>query len=333
MANLEFLDNLFPTTNVEIQDVKGFLSTGYPPLNKALSGSYLNGGFPIGRISEVYGEASSGKTLLATMCCVANQKRGGLCIWLDYEHSFSLSYAKQLGLTDDPKLWRYASPETAEEGFSKIKELGDYLLENKIKDSNILVVIDSVPSMVTLEEDNLKHIEDANMRSQLALASFLSRNMKWVARTVSNTGMTVILLNQVRSNPNPFTPDESTPGGKAIKFYASTRLRLIKKKKEIDGNEVIGERVDAETVKNKVFKPYRKTSWVTDFKYGININLSVIEFLVDSGYLKQGGGWITFNDSKFRKKEMVDLMDKDESFKTQVFDLFNELEQKEKEQE
>lgn len=319
------IDKLFPSTKAEFQDVKGRLSSGYPPLNNALSGSYLYGGFPMGRISEIYGAESSGKTLLATMCCVANQALGGMCLWFDFEHSFSLSYAKQMGLSDDPNLWRYLSPDTAEEGFEKIKELGDVLQSNDAGDTNILIVIDSVPSMVTLEEDKLDHIQDATMRTQLALASFMSRNMKWLARTVSNTNMTVIFLNQTRSNPNPFSANESTPGGNALKFYSSLRLRLVKKGKELDNDEIVGERVEAETVKNKTYMPYRKCEWITHFKYGININLSVINFLQAQGLLDYKGGWFTLDGEKYRKKDLTDLMQNNEDFKKRMFDKFKEL--------
>jgi len=327
MSVFDVVDKLFPENKQTIQDVPYRLSSGYPPLDYVLSGSYTDGGFPVGRISMVYGGSSTGKTLLATMACISNQKRGGLCIWLDFEHSFALSYAKQLGLSDEKSLWRYMSPDTAEEGFDKIKKLTDSLLEDDMQDSNILIVIDSLASMVTLEEDSLKNVEDSNMRTQLALASFMSKNMKWLAKNINKTNVTLLILNQTRSNPNPFTENETVPGGNAPKFYASTIVKLVKKGKVKEGDEILGEFVEAETVKNKTFRPFLKCSWITDFKIGIDIDTSVIEFMIEKNLIEYKGGWVDLGGKKMRKKEIIQLMKDDENFKKEMYGRFSQLEE------
>lgn len=317
------VDKLFPVEDVVKQSVTGRLSSGYKPLDYALSGSFNEGGFPVGRVSMVYGAESTGKTLIATMACIANQKRGGLCIWMDFEHSFAFDFAQKFGLSNNPKLWRYSSPDTGEDGFETIRALTDELNKGNFLNANILIVIDSLASIVTLEEDNIKHVSDANMRTQLALASFTSKNFKWLHRNINKTNTTVLVLNQTRSNPNPFAGDESVPGGKAIKFYSSVILKLVKKGKVKEGEEVIGEEVEAETIKNKTYNPFLKCRWTTDFNTGVNIGLSTVDYLISKKLLDYSGGWVMIEGKRYRRKELGDLYNDGSEMKIYLDNLFN----------
>ncbi len=244
------------------QDVSGYLSSGFLPLDFALSGRYLGGGFPMGRISEVCGPESSGKTLIATMAMIETQRRGGLAVLLDYEHAFSLSRAVQLGLKTDRISWIYKQPESAEQGF-KITELICNIVSQEGLDKPVTIVNDSVASMVTKEELDTG-IGDENMRTRLALALCLSTNLKKITNAINRTNVTLIFLNQLRENPGVLFGDkETTPGGKALKYYASCRVKLHKcgKIKGEDG-EIIGEGVRAQVTKNKVSEPFREAEYV-----------------------------------------------------------------------
>jgi protein RecA len=305
------------------QDVRDFLSTGLLPLNKAMSGKY-DGGFPVGRITEVYGGPSSGKTLLATMALIQTQKKDGLAVLLDYEHAFSLSRAKTLGLSDDKLSWIYKQPATAEEGFKIVDFIGNAVREAD-SEKFVTVVIDSVASMVTKAELETEYGED-NMKTRLSLPMCLSVALKKLAPLVSRTNITLIFLNQTRDNPGQMFGDKETqPGGKAMKFYASTRIKLSKGKKEKDGEEIVGEKVTAQVVKNKVFEPFKTCEYITHFAEGINLPLSHIEALNSMGKLGDTKGWVVLpSGEKFRKKELAEKCRADRELYEQILTYFED---------
>jgi protein RecA len=292
------------------QDVSDYLSTGFLPLNKIISGKY-NGGFPVGRITEVFGAESSGKTLLATMALIETQRRGGIAVFLDYEHAFSLSRAKKLGLTDDKESWIYKQPDTAESGFAMIEAIAKAVREVD-SEKYITVVIDSVASMPTKEALDTD-FGDENMRTKISLPMVMSTSLQKLAPLVSKTNITLIFLNQTRDNVGVmFGSKEKTTGGNALKFYASTRIKLSKTQKVKEGDKIIGEMVTAQVIKNKVFEPFGACEYLTNFAEGIDLQLSHIEDVKNRGLLGDTRGYVEFDGKKYRVKELTNLMKEDE---------------------
>jgi recombination protein RecA len=294
------------------QDVTDWLGTGLLHLNEAISG-HIGGGVPAGRIIEIYGGPSSGKTLLATMIMIETQKKGGIAIFLDHEHAFSISRAKTLGLSDDRSVWIYKQPDTAEDSFAIIEFVCDILRKDpKYKDKHITIIVDSVAHMVTKSELETDY-GDENMKTRLSLPVVMSTSLKKVSAKVSKTNATLVFLNQTRVNPTVMFGDkESQPGGNALKFTASVRIKLRKGAKvKDDASEIIGEAVHAEVVKNKVFEPFKTTEYVTHFQNGINLELSHIEELHRRKLLGNTQGWLELDGKKYRKAQLVELCKSD----------------------
>ncbi len=305
------------------QGVKDWLSTGVLTLNRAMSGRY-DGGFPVGRISEVYGGESSGKTLLATMALIETQRRGGIAVLLDYEHAFSITRAEQLGLSSLPESWIYKQPATAEQGFAMIEKIAE-IMQKHDPERYITVVVDSIASMVT-EAELAAGFEEGNMKTRLSLAVAMSSSLKLLAGIVSRTNITMIFLNQTRDNPGVMFGDkETTPGGKAMKFYASLRVRLRKAGKIKDGDkDVTGEEVVAMTIKNKVFRPFVETKYASSFSEGIDLVSTHLTALQDMGLLGSTKGWVEFRGEKNRLKDLTELCRSDPEAYASLLALFTE---------
>jgi protein RecA len=302
------------------QDIRDYLSTGLLPLNMAISGKY-DGGFPVGRITEIYGGASAGKTLLATRALIETQKRDGLGVFLDYEHAFSLSRGKALGLSDDKYKWIYKQPTTAEEGF-KIVEFIAKTVRDEYPDKYVTVIKDSIASMVTKEEMETGYGE-GNMRTRLSLPAVMSESLKKVAGIVSKTNITLIFLNQTRDNPGVMFGDKTTtPGGNAMKFFASTRIKLSKTGKIKPDGVVIGENVKAQTVKNKIYEPFKECDYVTHFTNGINLEMSHIEALDKMGKLGDKKGYVVFDGKSYRKGQLAQKCQDDPAMYEALLGLF-----------
>lgn len=286
------------------QDVPFWLSTGFIPLNIALGGD-KDKGFPGGRITEISGMESTGKTLLATMAMIGVQRLGGLAVFLDYEHSFSIYRAIQLGLSEARDQWIYKQPNTAEEGFRIVDFVCDHVAKHNIN-KPVIIVKDSVASMVTQEE--LEAGYEGNMKTRLSLATFMSTALKQVAGKISKSNVTLLLLNQVRINPTIMYGDKkTTPGGNAIKFYSSVRLQLSKAGQVKEGDEVIGENINAVVKKNKVYRPFTAAAYVTDFDMGVNLELSHINALEKAGLLTGAKGYVDFEGKSWRKKALAEF--------------------------
>lgn len=304
---MSFVDDVYKAigANDENQDVSDWLSTGILQLNKAIGGSY-DRGFPIGRIIEVYGAESCGKTLLATFAIKETQDKGGLGIFLDYEHAFSSSRAVALGMSVEPGKWIYKQPETAEEGFALIEKIVELARKNDTK-RPITVVIDSVASMSTQSEVDAG-FDESNMKTKLSLAAIMSPSLKKLASLVNKTNITLIFLNQVRDNPGVMYGDkESTPGGRALKFYASVRIKLRKSDKIKDSNDVIiGQKVIAQIVKNKCFDPFREAEYEGSFSEGVNLYTSLIDEAEEVGVLKKSGKYLTMPDGTNKYRSQIE---------------------------
>ena len=316
-GNMEdWIKNLHQVTggNDFNQDVNDWLGTGFLPLNRAMSGKY-DGGFPVGRISEVYGGPSSGKTLLATMAMIETQNKGGLAVFLDFEHAFSISRGQELGLRIEPQHWLFKQPTTAEDGMG-IVEMVCGAVDAKGSKKHVTIVVDSVAAMVTKEELEAG-FDGANMRTKLSLAACMSASLKKVVGVVSKHNVTLIFLNQIRLKPNVmFGDNESTSGGEALKFYASLRMKLTKGAKVKESAdpkaEIIGEIIRANMVKNKVYRPFQTTEWTSDFTYGIELDVSHINALIEMGKLeKNSSGRIELDGKKLTIKQLSQKM-KDE---------------------
>jgi len=286
----------------EVQDVSEYLTTGFLPLNRAISGRY-SGGLGVGRIAEIFGAESSGKTMIATMVLAHTQRLGGFGIFLDFEHAFSLSRAMQLGLSNDPALWYYRQPATADEGFELISKA----CNAAGKDGKITVVVDSVASMVTKEAMDAG-LDGQNMKTKLSLAALMSQKIPILNQDTHNTNTTVIFLNQTRKNPGVMFGDaETTPGGTALKFYASTRLKMTRLGKETDDDKnVIGEKVKCTVIKNKIHRPFEEAQFIVHYAEGVNLELSHIMDLKNRGLLGDTKGWLTLpSGEKFRADALV----------------------------
>lgn len=303
----DFITDLYKSigNNTEIQDVSDWLDTGVLQLNKAIGGKY-DRGFPVGRIIEIYGGESSGKTLISTFALKSTQERGGLAVFLDYEHAFSLNRAKALGLADAPEKWVYRQPDTAEEGFQIIEKVVELARKYDAK-KPITIVVDSVASMMTKAELEADY-DESNMKTKLSLAALLSPSLKKLASLVNKSNITLIFLNQVRDNPGVMYGDkESTPGGRALKFYASVRIKLRKGDK-IKGSDdsIIGQRVIAQVVKNKVAPPFSEAEYDGSFTEGVNLVSTLIDALLDEELLTKAGAYIQLPDGSKKYRSVLE---------------------------
>lgn len=288
------------------QDVKDWLSCGFLPLNKAISGRY-DGGFPVGRITEVFGGESSGKTLLATMALIETQRKEGVAVMLDYEHAFSVSRAEVLGLDTSKGKWIYKQPDTAEKGFTMLDTVCVAVNKNN-PDKHVTVVIDSIAAMMT-EEEMKAGYEAANMKTRLSLSVVMSTCLKPLSQLVNKTNVTLIFLNQTRSNPGVMFGDKETqPGGKAMKFYASVRGKIRKGKAVKDGDEIIGEEVFVKIIKNKVNPPFREAVYHSSFIDGIDLETSHLLAAKELGLVETSGNYLIWDGKKSYPKVLAAMM-------------------------
>jgi len=311
------------------QSVDIWLNTGLAELNRALSGSY-DGGFPVGRMVEIYGPESSGKTFIATQCMIAAQQASGIAGFNDHERSFDVKLAKAMGLkTDLNGTWIYRRPKTFEESVDIAIMAATAIRDNELipKDAPIVWVFDSVPSMIPSEvlftkdaKGNLKRREssDHNMRTKLALAAATSIHYPILAQFAEDNNMLCLMLNQIRLDPtvthgNP----EKTPGGNAGKFYPSIRVSLgrtmLDNGLKGDKREIHGQKITAVCVKNKVTRPFGKASWDVLFNTdgpGCTVDRigSMVDYLIKLGSIPLSGGWIEWEGKKTHRKTLVELL-------------------------
>jgi protein RecA len=290
--------------------IPGFLDTGIPELNYALSGSYLKGGVPMGRLVEVFGPASCGKTFLATMVMIACQKMGGMPVFADHERSFEPILAESLGLDLSPAVFRYIRPETFEESMKIATNTAELVRQQGFPmDKPIVWIVDSVASAIPYEKlydkdgNRRRDVKKHNMRDKLALATATSQFYPELAKFAGDNNMTVLLLNQIRIKPDVMYGDPTTtPGGQAAEFYASIRLSIGKK--EIDNGlkgphrEIIGFEVTAKTIKNKCAAPFRTAKWRVMFNDGMGVHVdqiaSTLDFVVRAGFIEKKGAYLVW---------------------------------------
>ena len=269
------------------------------------------GGLPRGRVVEIYGPESSGKTTL-TLHAIANaQKAGGICAFIDAEHAFDSEYAKKLGVDIDALL--VSQPDTGEQAL----EIMDMLVRSGALD---LVVVDSVAALVPRAEIE-GEMGDSHMGLQ---ARLMSQALRKITGALHQSKTTAIFINQLRDKIGVFFGSpETTTGGKALKFYASIRMDVRRIETLKDGQEAVGNRTRVKIVKNKVAPPFKQAEFDIIYGVGISREGSIIDLGVESEIVKKSGAWFTYEgDQLGQGKENA------RAFLIDNPDLANEIEKK-----
>jgi recombination protein RecA len=269
------------------------------------------GGYPKGRIVEIYGPESSGKTTLAIHAIAECQKNGGICAIVDAEHAFDRFYAENLGVNTEELL--ISQPDNGEQAL----EIADNLIRSGAID---LLVIDSVAALTPRAE-----IEGEMADSQVGLqARLMSKALRKLTSTISKTGCCCIFINQLREKIGVmFGNPETTTGGNALKFYASVRLDIRRSTQIKDGENMIGNRTRVKVVKNKVAPPFTKAEFDIMYGEGISKTGEVIDLGVDLNIIKKSGSWFSYGETKLGQgRDAVKQLLNDNP------ELMDELEQK-----
>ncbi|MBO7408571.1 MAG: recombinase RecA [Paludibacteraceae bacterium] len=265
----------------KVEDVP-VISTGSVGMNLALG----VGGYPRGRVIEIYGPESSGKTTLAIHAMAEVQRQGGIAAIIDAEHAFDRFYAEKLGVDIDNLL--IAQPDSGEQAL----EIADELIRSSAVD---LVVIDSVAALTPKAE-----IEGEMGDHKVGLqARLMSQALRKLTATINKTQTTCIFINQLREKIGVmFGNPETTTGGNALKFYASVRIDIRKVGQIKEGDEIIGNQVRVKIVKNKVAPPFKKAEFDLMFNEGISKVGELVDLGVELGIIKKSGSFYNYNDSK-----------------------------------
>ena len=292
--------------NAGNQQVSQFIDTGYPPLNKIMSGRY-DGGLPFGRMVEMFGESSTGKTALATSWMVKAQQMGGVAGFIDWERSFDVSLAEGFGLKSERPYWIYAKPKTWEEGNVIAAKACKIIRESKViaEDAPILFVFDSIAAALPKTQAE-KEIDEYTMNDTTALARVTSTTLKAMAQHCEEYNATFLYLNQMRLKPGVVYGDpRTTPGGKAMEFYATARLALGRQKimEQQDGEKTfIGQNISIQCVKSKMTKPFQETSLRLVFNEAgvatFDTIVSLLEYMVANKLVTYNKPRVTWTDGK-----------------------------------
>jgi recombination protein RecA len=269
------------------------------------------GGFPRGRVVEVYGPESSGKTTLALSVIAHAQKKGGIAAFIDAEHALDAEYAKKLGVDIDNML--VSQPDNGEQGL----EIAEMLVRSNAVD---VVVIDSVAALVPKAE-----LEGEMGDSHVGLqARLMSQALRKLTAIVAKSKTTLIFINQIREKIGVmFGSPETTTGGRALKFYASVRIDIRRIAAIKDGEEVTGSRVKVKVVKNKVAAPFRQAEFDIDYGEGISKNGELVDLGVEHKFVIKSGAWYSYGDMRLGQGR-----DNSKNFLRDNPDLADEIEAK-----
>jgi len=298
--------------------VSKWLDTGFPPLNNASSADW-NKGFPVGRLIEIAGPPSSGKTAIATKIMIAAQQAGGIAGFMDHEHSFSSDLAKNMGL-DTERRFLYKKPVTFEESVATFNLAVQHIRDKKLipADAPIVWVFDSLAMMIpqsTLYDakGKLRDPSSLNMNDHTALSRATATHFKAIAMMADLHNVCVIFLNQMRTKLGVMFGDpRKTTGGSAPEFCFSQRLWLSAKPiKKTPSSEVEGMEVTGKFVKNKISAPFREATWRFMFQEDgsgrFDVERSLIEFMDDKGFLERSGapGAVKFEGKSVNKMKLA----------------------------
>jgi recombination protein RecA len=282
-AALSQIDKQFGKGSIMRMGEKGSMAiesvpTGALPLDLALG----VGGLPRGRVVEIYGPESSGKSTLAMHVVAEAQRNGGICAYIDAEHAMDPVYAKAIGVDIDQLL--ISQPDTGEQAL----EIADMLIRSGALD---VVVIDSVAALTPRAEIE-GDMGDSHMGLQ---ARLMSQALRKITANLNKSKTICIFINQLREKIGVmFGSPETTPGGRALKFYSSVRLDIRRIESIKDGAEVVGARTRVKVVKNKVSPPFRQAEFDIMYGKGVSREGSTIDIGVDLGFVKKSGAWYTY---------------------------------------
>ena len=309
--------------NDDPSTVKTFVDSGFAPLNFALSGKW-GGGFPVGRIVELFGPSSAGKTALATYAMASAQRQKGLAFFQDHERSFQHPLAARIGLDLD-RAFVFKKPRTFEESMNIVAKGSQAVRARKLipPEAPIVAVFDSLASMVPMSKlfdsktGKEKSVEDFNMHDKMALPSATSASFPAFNQICEELGICAIFLNQIRMKVGVMYGDPTTtPGGESPKFYASIRIQLgATRLMDGKGPEAVmlGQEVKARIIKNKVYRPYLTATWQFLFQPDgtgrLHVARSLIEFLAGLGVIEKAGNYLVWEGGKFYAKQLAEKLD------------------------